>query len=379
MSKVLVFDGSYFLTRFSSSSRTLYNSDGLDIYPLYYTLKLIADNILRYQPEEVYFVIDIGRDVKKKEKLKEYKEKRIPVSNKNVYSYLNEDKYQRLSLARYILATELSDALPVKFVPIPLVEGDTIVYYIAERKVKEGKEVIVFSGDKDLLQIVDEKISLSLSTQSKREAFYELLTLKDYQYIWSKIDIYVPDDKFFHPNNISYYRALIGDASDNIKGIQGLGKMTVSKFVDVAIKEGIEKFETPLEFIEFYENIYKDNKYKNLHKKLKLLLDNIETWLNIYEIVDLKHAANNELVGTKVVQIEEHLNKEVRFDISKIMEIFTKFDINSTDNYKEWLLAFEALYKNDYSIFDSKIKGYYSVMNLLNNFYNTVESVARLK
>ncbi len=52
--------------------------------------------LLNINPKEVYLIIDIGRDIKKNKKLKEYKEKES--INKNIDSYSNVNEYRKLSL-----------------------------------------------------------------------------------------------------------------------------------------------------------------------------------------------------------------------------------------------------------------------------------------
>ncbi len=106
----------------------------------------------------------------------------------------------------------------------------------------------------------------------------------------------------------------------------------------------------------------------------EILLDNIDTWKTIFEIIDLKHTIEREISGPKIHQIENSISKPINFNIPKIMEIFHKYDLNSTDNYKEWLLSFEALYKNDYTIFENTIKGYQNFISSLNNFLHKINS-----
>jgi len=93
-------------------------------------------------------------------------------------------------------------------------EADDVLGSVAKQAVENGLGVKIFTGDRDLLQLVDDRIIVNLpGRRSLSEA-------KDYL---------VPDvEEYFGvwPNQIVDYKALVGDSSDNIPGVRGVGKKT---------------------------------------------------------------------------------------------------------------------------------------------------------
>jgi DNA polymerase-1 len=92
-------------------------------------------------------------------------------------------------------------------------EADDVLGTLARRAVAEGVEVIIITGDRDLLQLADEGIRIQLSGRRLSEAL-------DYgpQEVVAKMGI--------KPDQIVDYKALVGDKSDNIPGVRGVGEKT---------------------------------------------------------------------------------------------------------------------------------------------------------
>ena len=94
------------------------------------------------------------------------------------------------------------------------VEADDVIATLARQGASAGMDVIVASGDKDLMQIVDSKIKLYDGMKSK--FFDENAVLEKYG---------------VNPSQISDYLALCGDSSDNIKGVNKVGPKTAMKLL----------------------------------------------------------------------------------------------------------------------------------------------------
>ena len=91
-------------------------------------------------------------------------------------------------------------------------EADDIIAYISQMKELEGAEKLIVSSDKDFFQL------LAAKTVQYRPIQKEVLNQNS---ILKKFNI--------HPNNFAMARALVGDKSDNINGVGGLGLKTVAK------------------------------------------------------------------------------------------------------------------------------------------------------
>jgi len=92
-------------------------------------------------------------------------------------------------------------------------EADDVLGTIARRAVEQGVRVVILSGDRDLLQLVDDSIHVELAGQKLSEAI-------DYgpQAVFDKFGV--------SPGQLVDYKALVGDTSDNIPGVKGIGEKT---------------------------------------------------------------------------------------------------------------------------------------------------------
>jgi DNA polymerase-1 len=92
-------------------------------------------------------------------------------------------------------------------------EADDVLGSVAQKAVEKGLAVKIVTGDRDLLQLVNDHIIVNLAGKTLSEAKdYFTRDVKDYLGIW--------------PNQVVDYKALVGDKSDNIPGVQGIGEKT---------------------------------------------------------------------------------------------------------------------------------------------------------
>ena len=84
---------------------------------------------------------------------------------------------------------------------------------VAKQAVANGLGVKIFTGDRDLLQLVEDRIIVNLPGRSLSDA-------KDY------LPLDVKEYMGVRPDQIIDYKALVGDSSDNIPGVKGVGKKT---------------------------------------------------------------------------------------------------------------------------------------------------------
>lgn len=114
---------------------------------------------------------------------------------------------------------QVVDAFKVPRLEIEGYEADDVLGSAARQAAAQGLGVKIFTGDRDLLQLVDERILVNLPGRSLSEA-------KDY------------DAKAVHaylgvrPDQVVDFKALMGDASDNIPGVKGVGKKTAAKLLE---------------------------------------------------------------------------------------------------------------------------------------------------
>ncbi len=140
---------------------------------------------------------------------------------------------------------QLSDFMGFKVYCIPGIEADDVVGSVAKHLSSQNIHVDIFSSDRDLLQLVDSNINVSLL----KSGTVDLVT--------NTIDNFGDLNDGLKPHQIIEFKALAGDTSDNIPGVPGIGKTTAIKLIN--------EFDT-------IENIY-ENLEKVSSKSVKAKLE----------------------------------------------------------------------------------------------------------
>jgi DNA polymerase-1 len=108
---------------------------------------------------------------------------------------------------------DLAQALGLPVIEIPGMEADDVMATLARRGAADGYDVVLVTGDKDMLQVVNERVTV-LIPQGKGEA-------------WTRVDADAVRAKWgVGPEHIRDVLALMGDSSDNIPGVPGVGEKT---------------------------------------------------------------------------------------------------------------------------------------------------------
>ncbi|WP_037577459.1 DNA polymerase I [Phaeacidiphilus oryzae] len=162
-------------------------------------------NILRdEQPTHFAVAFDVSRKTFRAEKYPDYKANRAKTP----------DEFR----SQVELISELLDALQVPHLRVPEFEADDIIATLASQAEEAGYEVLILTGDRDALQLVDENITVLYPTKGV-----------------SEMTRYTPDkveEKYgVPPVNYPDLAALRGDPSDNLPGIPGVGEKTAAKWI----------------------------------------------------------------------------------------------------------------------------------------------------
>ncbi len=116
---------------------------------------------------------------------------------------------------------EVLKAMRVPIIEIPGFEADDILGTLATRAEKDGDQVSVISGDRDLLQLASEKIKIRIPKTKKTGT-----EIEDY-YAADVVNTY-----HVTPKQFIDMKGLMGDASDNIPGVPGVGEKTAGKLIE---------------------------------------------------------------------------------------------------------------------------------------------------
>lgn len=206
MKKLILIDGnnlmfrSYYATAYTGN--IMKNSKGLTTNALYGFANMLNKIIAEEYPEYMAVAFDIGKSFRH-ESYKDYKAGRMETP---------DDLKEQMPIAR-----ELLDAMGIKHYEIANYEADDIVGTLAKRASSSNEwSVVLVTSDHDYLQLIDDNISVKL-LQSKGFTRY---TPSNFYEEYGITPIHVIDLK-----------ALMGDSSDNIPGVAGVGEKTALKLL----------------------------------------------------------------------------------------------------------------------------------------------------
>ena len=206
MKKVILVDGnnlmfrSFYATLYSGSMMT--NKEGFPTNALYGFVNMMHKIIDEEKPEYIMVAFDIGKTFRH-EKYDYYKGKRDETP---------DDLKKQFPVAKKIL-----NAMGIKYFELAGYEADDIIGTFA-KKVDENDEFIatIISSDKDLLQLISNDVEVKL--------------LKPKDYIRMNKQVFF-DTYGLEPIKMIDLKSLMGDASDNIPGVKGIGEKTALKLL----------------------------------------------------------------------------------------------------------------------------------------------------
>ena len=211
--RVLIVDGLNLYLRAFAVNGAL-NDNGVPVGGLTGFLRSLAYAIREVNPTRVIVVYDgAGGSQRRRKILPEYKSNRKPskrITRWDAFKNAIEEKdAMKIQFSRLI---EYLDFLPINVISIDRIEADDTIAYIAHNLMDE--DVTIMSSDQDFLQLVNERITVWSPTKKK---FYTPRMVMD--------DYGVP------AHNFLMYKVLMGDKSDNIEGVKGLGPKKLPKIV----------------------------------------------------------------------------------------------------------------------------------------------------
>ncbi|MEQ4988813.1 DNA polymerase I [Proteus sp. fly-1089] len=191
----ILVDGSSYLYRAYHAFPPLTNSQGEPTGAMYGVLNMLRSLIIQYKPSHVAVVFDAKGKTFRDELYEEYKSNRPPMP---------DDLREQIAPLH-----EMVQAMGLPLLSISGVEADDVIGTLALKAAADGRDVLISTGDKDMAQLVTPKITL-INTMTNV--------------------ILGPDEvkeKYgVPPELIIDFLALMGDSSDNIPGVPGVGEKT---------------------------------------------------------------------------------------------------------------------------------------------------------
>ncbi|PJG43296.1 DNA polymerase I [Acinetobacter tandoii] len=200
MPPFVLVDGSYFLFRAFHAVPPLTTSTGLHTNAVRGAISAIQKLMRRTQPTHMAVIFDTPEPTFRHELSPIYKGDRPSMP---------DELGQQIP---YLHALIRALGIPVHM--LPGAEADDIIGTLAKRAEAKGQQVLISTGDKDMAQLVTEKVTLEDSFKEKP---------MDVNGVFEKFGVW--------PNQIIDYLTLMGDASDGIMGVPGVGAKTAAKLL----------------------------------------------------------------------------------------------------------------------------------------------------
>ncbi|HDL5210832.1 TPA: DNA polymerase I [Mannheimia haemolytica] len=204
---LVLVDGSSYLYRAFHAFPPLTNRLGEPTGAMYGVLNMLKSLISQVNPSHIAVVFDAKGKTFRDELFKQYKSHRPPMP---------DDLRPQIEPLHRIIK-----ALGIPLISIEGVEADDVIGTLAVQAAKDGKDVLISTGDKDMAQLVNDHIML-INTMNN--------TLLDREGVIEKYGI--------PPELIIDFLALMGDSADNIPGVKGVGEKTA-----LALLQGIGSLE----------------------------------------------------------------------------------------------------------------------------------------
>lgn len=279
-SRVLLIDGlNLFFRNFATIN--FMNKDGVPIGGMAGFLRSLGSLIQLTQPTGVYVIFDgQGSSTNRKNLLPEYKSNRgiNRITNWDTYDSIEEEGESKVDQITRLI--HYLQCLPVKIGMIDKAEADDMIAYLATKLSKErNSDVIIVSSDKDYLQLANPKITVYRPISKK---FYKAKE--------------VAEEYGIHSDNFIIYKTLLGDKSDKIDGIRGLGPKTLLKHFPELIHHSLD-----------LDEIFEIAEAKlTTHKVFAKILHEQGNLKNSYKLMDLK----NPILDDRQINYIEDLVRE---------------------------------------------------------------------
>ena len=282
--RILMIDGlNLFFRNFAMMN--MVNPEGIHVGGLGGFFRSLGAEIRRVDPTQVYVIFDgAGSSNNRKNLLPEYKSGRNLQRITNWEAFDNLEDEHDAKVDQIVRIIQYLKTLPVKTIGIPKVEADDIIAYLSDviPQKKEDK-VFIVSSDKDFLQLINENVIVYRPME------------KEYYTVDTVIE------KFkMSPNNFILYKTLMGDNSDKVVGIKGLGPKKLYKL----FPELSERDMTLDDIYKICEEKFKENV---IYARILQNFSSIETNFKIMDLSKPMIDKNDEKYLDSVVKSKDIL------------------------------------------------------------------------
>ena len=277
--RVLLIDGlNLFFRNFAMLN--IVNEHGVHVGGLGGFLRSLGTLINATQPTSVYVVFDgEGSSTNRKNLLPEYKSGRhvTRVTNWDTFDSLDDEHDAKVD--QIVRLIQYLKCIPVKTIALDKVEADDIIAHLSSKLVeKHDSRVFIVSSDKDFIQLINEKVCVYRPIE--KNYYTGETVLEKFQVL---------------PENFLLYKVLMGDSSDKVPGIKGLGEKKLRKLFP-------ELLEKPLTFEDILEISAQKHKEHVIYSRIVFEEENLR---KNYKIMNLHNPMMDELEKNYVEDLIE--------------------------------------------------------------------------
>ncbi len=300
--KLILIDGnnlmfrSYYATAYSGNM--MKNSKGMPTNALFGFVSMVNKIINEENPKYIAVAFDIGKNFRKEQ-----------------YDFYKEGRQQTPDelKAQMPIARKILDAMNIKHFELEPYEADDIIGTIV-KMTEEDKDFasVIVSSDKDLLQLISEETEVKL--------------LKQTGFIRYDYKTFVDDYKI-EPIRIIDLKALMGDSSDNIPGVKGIGEKTALKLLQEYkslenLYDNVESItgKTKEKLINDKENAFMSKKIATIYRDVPLNIDLEDLKFDLKDDTKLKEVYN-ELEFYSLLKSTNVKKEEVKIEYKEITSI----------------------------------------------------------
>ena len=219
MSKLVLIDGNAILHRAYHALPPLTTKDGEPINAVYGLITMLLKIIQDLEPTHIAVAFDRKEPTFRKEVFEDYQAHRPE---------MDEDLADQFEYAKKTLK-----AFGIPIFSKAGYEADDVIGTLAEQAQKDMEEIIIVTGDQDILQLVNGKVKVFLPARGVTKGM-----VYDKKDVVKKLGV--------EPERVIDYKALVGDPSDNYPGVKGIGPKTAERLLN--------EYKT---FEKVYENVDK--------------------------------------------------------------------------------------------------------------------------
>ncbi len=334
--RLFLIDGSalFYRSYFAFIRNPLFNSKGENTGAVYGFANSLMKILSEENPDYIVAAFDTKEPTFRHEKFKEYKATREKMPDEMA------EQFPRI--------VQLVEAFNIPVIEKPGFEADDVIGTLARKAEEKAIESFMVTGDKDFMQLLSPLIKMYVIRSAKDAEIYDLAVL---------------EDKFgITPQQVIDYMALMGDSSDNIPGVKGVGAVTAKKLLNKFqnldnIYNNLDKVEKKSDYkklAENKENAYLSRELVTIDTKVNLEMDiekmkiepaDPQKLLEIFEVIE----------STSLIQRIPEFTKGNKAGMKTIESIEKNYQLMNT--FKKLDALVDMLEKSEFFVFDTETTG----------------------